>query len=120
MVNSYHNWTRVWHHCTRGFKRLARKWGSDEQKAFDEAKEKLTAPYLLVHFDQDQEPLLACNVSPYGVGAVFSHRVDDGTDKPSRFHPIHLYQQREIMLSWTGKPSYYIWSKKFSQFSLWS
>ena len=44
------------------------------------AKEELTVPCLLVHFDQDQE-LCAFDASPYGVRAVLTHRMDDGTDK---------------------------------------
>lgn len=42
----------------------------------------LTLPRLLVHFDPERELLLACDASPYGVGAVLSHRMDDGTEKP--------------------------------------
>ena len=44
------------------YKRLQKdsqwKWGSDEQQAFDMVKEELTAPRLLVHFDQDRDLVL--------------------------------------------------------------
>ena len=60
-------------------------WGPEQQKAFQEAKAQLTSSCLLVHFDPDRELILACDASPYGVGAVLSHRMDDGSDKPIAF-----------------------------------
>ena len=70
--------------------RLLRKnstwtWGPEQQKAFKEAKSQLTSSCLLVHFDPDRELILACDASPYGVGAVLSHRMDDGSEKPIAF-----------------------------------
>ena len=66
-------------------KKTVWKWTSEQEKAFQEAKALLTSPCLLVHFDADRELLLACDASPYGVGAVLSHRMDDGTEKPIAF-----------------------------------
>ena len=63
-------------------KRNAWSWGPEQQKAFQEAKRKLTSPCLLVQFDPDLELVLACDASPYGVGAVLSHRMDDSSEKP--------------------------------------
>ena len=57
-------------------------WGSDQQKAFEEAKAQLMSPCLLEHFDPERELVLSCDASPYGVGAVLAHRMDDGTEKP--------------------------------------
>jgi hypothetical protein len=70
--------------------RLLRKetpwqWGDEEQQAFDKVKTFLQSSSLLVHFDGDKPIMLACDASPYGVGAVLSHRMEDGTDRPIAF-----------------------------------
>lgn len=57
-------------------------WGAVQDKAFQEAKGQLTSPCLLVHFDPRKELVLSCDASPYGVGAVLSHREEDGSDRP--------------------------------------
>ena len=49
------------------------------------AKSQLTTSSILVHYSKDRDLLLACDASPYGVGAVLLHRMDDGTDKPIAF-----------------------------------
>ena len=60
-------------------------WGTEQQIAFDSAKSALTSDRLLVHYDPDKELILACDASPYGVGAVLSHRLPDGSDQPISF-----------------------------------
>ena len=55
-------------------------WGKTQQLAFEEAKKQLTSEKLLVHFDASKELLLSCDASPYGIGAVLSHRMKDGSD----------------------------------------
>ena len=36
----------------------------------------------MVHYDLKRELRLACDVSTYGLGAVLSHVMDDGTERP--------------------------------------
>ena len=49
-------------------------WGPDQQQAFDRVKEVLTSDRVLAHYDPSLPLILACDASPYGVGAVLSHR----------------------------------------------
>ena len=67
--------------------RSSRKWSWEEpqRKAFKEAKELLTTSAILTHYDPGKALLLACDASPYGVGAVLSHRMDDNTEQPIAF-----------------------------------
>ncbi len=60
-------------------------WGAAQKKAFEEVKALLTSDSVLVHYDPDVELVLACDASPYGVGAVLSHRFPDGEQKPITF-----------------------------------
>ena len=61
------------------------KWNTEQQKAFDRSKQLLTSSQLLVHFNPDLEIILACDASDYGIGAVLSHRMPNGCEKPIGF-----------------------------------
>ena len=56
-------------------------WGAEQEKAFIAAKQALQHNSLLVHFDPKKQLVLACNASLYGIGAVLSHIMDDGTER---------------------------------------
>ena len=61
------------------------KWGAQQDKAFSAVKSQLTSECLLTRFDPQKPLTLACDASPYGVGAVLSHRLDDGSERPIAF-----------------------------------
>ena len=61
------------------------KWGAQQDKAFSAVKSQLTSECLLTHFDPQKPLIIACDASPYGVGAVLSHRLDDGSERPIAF-----------------------------------
>ena len=50
--------------------------------AFDKSKKLLQSANLLVHFQPDLELILASDASDYGVGAVLSHQMVDGAERP--------------------------------------
>ena len=57
------------------------KWTNTEKEAFKASQQLLTSSRVLIHFDPTKELILACDASPYGVGAVLSHRFADGSEK---------------------------------------
>ena len=61
------------------------KWKTEQQEAFVKAKKLLSSSQLLVHFDPKLEIRLACDASAYGIGAVLSHLMPDGSEKPVGF-----------------------------------
>lgn len=66
-------------------KGIAWSWGREEQTAFAESKAALRSDKVLVHFDPSQPLTLACDASPWGIGAVLSHQFTDGTERPIAF-----------------------------------
>lgn len=61
------------------------EWSDNCQSAFDSAKKFLKSDKVLVHFDAELPIILACDASPYGVGAVISHKMKDGNERPIAF-----------------------------------
>ena len=61
------------------------KWGEAEEDAFQRSKKELLSSQVLVHYGPRRELLLACDASPYGVGAVLSQRMEDVTEHPVAF-----------------------------------
>lgn len=59
-------------------------WTKREQQVFDESKDFLIGKRLLVHYDPHKVLVLACDASPYGIGAVLSHLID-GEERPIMF-----------------------------------
>ena len=60
-------------------------WGQRQKDAFMSVKDLLMSSRVLVHFDDSLPLILACDASPYGLGAVLSHRMPDGTERPVGF-----------------------------------
>ena len=61
------------------------RWREREKKAFEAAKALLMSPNLLVHYDVNRELVLTCDASEYGLGAVLSHKMEDGSERPIRY-----------------------------------
>ena len=60
-------------------------WSGEQKDTLAEVKRLLQSSDLLVHFDDSKLLVLACDASPYGVGAVLSHRLKDGSERPITF-----------------------------------
>ena len=61
------------------------EWTAQREKAFTESIKLLLTSQLLVHFDPTLKIRLACDASAYGIGAVLSHQMPDGSKKPIGF-----------------------------------
>ena len=90
LINYYHkflpNLSTVLHPLHGLFKLgKKRKWSKDCERAFKTAKQLITSEEVLTHFDPSLPLRLACDASPYGIGAVLSHRMPDGTERPIAF-----------------------------------
>jgi hypothetical protein len=87
MINYYHRFlpdlATVLHplHVLLG-KKQKWKWEQEQQKAFDEAKTLITSKEVLTHYDPELEITLATDASPYGLGAVLSHKMPNGEERP--------------------------------------
>ena len=60
-------------------------WERSQKLAFEETKRQLQSTDVLVHYDPKKPLLLNCDASPCGVGAVLSHCMLDGHEKPIAF-----------------------------------
>ncbi|KRX27995.1 Transposon Tf2-8 polyprotein [Trichinella nelsoni] len=57
-------------------------WGEQHERAFKEAKALLQSSSVLAHYNTNLPLRVTCDASPYGVGAVLSHVLSDGTEAP--------------------------------------
>ena len=58
------------------------QWTETEQDAFEKVKSLLLKDNILVHYDPDLPLVLASDSSSYGLGAVLSHVMPDGSERP--------------------------------------
>ena len=61
------------------------QWKKPQHHAFEESKKLLLSSQVLVHFNPSLDIQLACDASDYGLGAVLSHKMPDGSEKPIGF-----------------------------------
>ena len=61
------------------------EWSRAQEEAFEFAKKAVASAQVLVHYDPAKPVKLAVDASPYGVGAVISHEMEDGSERPIAF-----------------------------------
>ncbi|KAL3988098.1 5-hydroxytryptamine receptor 3 [Sarotherodon galilaeus] len=60
-------------------------WQKRQEEAFQKSKNLLNSAQVLVHYSADRELVLSCDPSPYAIGAVLSHKMEDGSERPLGF-----------------------------------
>ena len=83
-------------------KKVPWSWGEEQRQAFQEAKEALTSAKVLVHYDPSKKLILSCDASPYGVGAVLSHKLE---------HPVAFASRSlsQVARSKCSRNTYFSW-----------
>ena len=90
IINYYHRYLRNLSSVLAPLHDLLKKgipwsWNASHQKAFDTSNQQLCSETLLVHYDLDKKLILSCDGSPYGVGVVLYHVMEDGSERPIGF-----------------------------------
>ena len=60
-------------------------WSESCEAAFLWAKGVLPSDQVLVHYDPSKPLVLSVDAGPHGIGAVLSHRLGDGSEKPIEY-----------------------------------
>jgi hypothetical protein len=92
-------------------------WSKECQESFDKIKQALMSDKILVHYDPSLPLVLATDASNYAVGAVLSHIMPDGTERPIRYASQTLNETQQ-KYSMVDKEAYAIifGVKKFYQY----
>jgi len=61
------------------------KWNNQCEKAFEKVKQDLVSDNVLAHYDLNLPLKLACDASSTGLGAVLSHVMPNGDERPIAF-----------------------------------
>lgn len=77
-------------------------WDDGCQHAFKQLKEELTSKRFLTHYQPDLPVRLACDASAYGLGAVLSHVLPGGEERPIAYASRTL-QKAELNYSQIDK-----------------
>ena len=72
-------------------------WTRKQSISFERSKKLLVSLQVLVHFDPKLNIKVACDASDYGTGAVLSHWMPDGSEKPVGFMSRTLNEAESIL-----------------------
>lgn len=101
-------------------------WSNECDESFERSKKLLLENGLLAHYDPTKEIILHCDASPYGLGAILSHKID-GKERPVLFvscsltqaqkNYAHLHREALAIVFAVKKFHKYIYGKKFTIYS---
>ncbi len=94
------------------------------QESLDTVKEQLSTSPVLVHYDPSKDITVACDVSPYGVGSVLSHVMNNSDKLPIAFasrtltpaeqNYVKLEKEALLLVYGVKKFHRYIYGRKFT------
>jgi len=100
------------------------KWTPAAKKAFDDIKSILVSPQVLMPYDPARPLLLATDASKTGLGAVLSHRLNNGQERPIAYasRTLSTTEQRysqidkeALAIVWAvQKFFYYVYARQFT------
>lgn len=94
-------------------------WGRHQQECFDSIKEELKKDNVLTHYNQEYELTLACDSSAYGLGAVLSHVMPDGSERPIAYASRTLNNAEKNYAQIEREALALVWgTRKFYQYLL--
>ena len=102
-------------------------WSSEQEAAFQDVKTSLLSPQILAHFDDSKPIIMACDASPFGVGAILSHILPDGSEHPVAYasgslspaerNYSHLDKEALAIIFGIKKFHQYICGRKFTLYT---
>lgn len=122
LVNYYHrflpNLSTVIHPLNALLQKTSKwVWSKDCDKAFKMAKQLITSETVLTHYDPSLPLRVACDASPYGIGAVLSHKMTDGSERPIAFASRSLTVSERKYAQIDREGLSLVWGvKKFNQY----
>ncbi|XP_060782844.1 uncharacterized protein K02A2.6 [Neoarius graeffei] len=122
LVNYYHkfllNLATVLHPLNNLLQtKVTWKWTKSCDMAFKSVKELITSDRVLTHYNPDLPLRLACDASPYGIGAVLSHKMPDGSERPIAFASRSLCAAEKNYAQIDREGLSLVWGvKKFNQY----
>ncbi|XP_034157776.2 LOW QUALITY PROTEIN: uncharacterized protein K02A2.6-like [Pangasianodon hypophthalmus] len=106
-------------HPLNALLQAGKKWMWTKQctEAFREAKRLVMSDTVLTHFDPHKPLKVACDASPYGIGAVLSHVMSDGTERPIAFASRSLSAAEKNYAQIDREALSLVWGvKRFNQY----
>lgn len=92
-------------------------WTRDCERAFKEAKSLVTSDTVLTHYNPALPVRLACDASAYGIGAVISHVMNDGSERPIAFASRSLTKPEKNYAQIDKEALGLVWGvKRFNQY----
>lgn len=90
MANYYNKFIPNLASLTNSLNELLKKekdfhWTSKCEDSFNNIKKEILSERVLIHFDPGKPLILATDASPTGLGAVLSHKLPDGSERPIAF-----------------------------------